>query len=490
MSNTTPDLESRTDNPEIVAILVHGTFARNTDWTKHGSKLQQCLLSDNASIKFIRFKWSGNNNFRHREKAIESLSILLKQLESSYPHSKLILIGHSHGGNVITATLARFKPNSVVGVAYLSVPFVHVAAQPQFSILHLISPLFSFISGIIIGIASYLLVILSQYLFTLRLQYLSYILYVNPFYHVIYFLFGIDLIDYYFLPQDWGYFLFPVILIVFYYASTSLSSKPSTEQQQESFSINPIYALLLPLHYFIFTLVAAVYALFILSSSLSTLTNNLSEKTERRLALYQRFSNFPQNVSYFSTYFPMDEAAFAINTAGRLNSFAFSFTSLFTRISTELFFTIFFFSYTYFYWHHFTDHSLEWRLPLSFLYALSISSVVPISSVLFMLISMLLAFATHLISVKAIGPNLYSSFDNFFVHLSVSTTPAISAENIRLVRYPDPTAGFKLPMVWQFLKGISTGNFVHNMSYTDDGVLRELKEWMLSVTSNQACIGR
>ena len=94
-------------------ILVHGTFASSADdrgkaWWQVGSpayeNLRQELPADACLAKEGElFRWSGENNERARSKAAAKLLQHIEPLEEAgQPYH---LIGHSHGGSVIWATL-------------------------------------------------------------------------------------------------------------------------------------------------------------------------------------------------------------------------------------------------------------------------------------------------------------------------------------------------------------------------------------------------
>jgi len=83
-----------------VIILVHGTFAINQDWYKPNSdfyiELEQQAKLQNQNL--VPFSWAAENNYKSRLTAAE----ILAKLILSYPENEtIILIGHSHGGNVI-----------------------------------------------------------------------------------------------------------------------------------------------------------------------------------------------------------------------------------------------------------------------------------------------------------------------------------------------------------------------------------------------------
>lgn len=83
-----------------VIILVHGTFAANATWCNPRGKFFQEL--ENQARQFnqtiVPFTWSGNP--KHID-IIQGSENLVKLIASYPKNEEIILIGHSHGGNVI-----------------------------------------------------------------------------------------------------------------------------------------------------------------------------------------------------------------------------------------------------------------------------------------------------------------------------------------------------------------------------------------------------
>jgi hypothetical protein len=83
-----------------VVILVHGSFSTKSKWWKpEGAFFKE--LEKNAKIlghAVVPFRWSAEPT----EKEIKSAADMLAKTISSYPEEEhIVLIGHSHGGNVI-----------------------------------------------------------------------------------------------------------------------------------------------------------------------------------------------------------------------------------------------------------------------------------------------------------------------------------------------------------------------------------------------------
>ncbi len=119
---------------KIRITLVHGTFARNAEWVKPGSKLCKGISRELGDL--VEFQkpiiWSGCNSVRHRQEAAHCLMDEVNKCKSRHPEDLQLVIGHSHGGNVAAYALKNKNFASMLsGVAFLATPFVAVRAQPN-----------------------------------------------------------------------------------------------------------------------------------------------------------------------------------------------------------------------------------------------------------------------------------------------------------------------------------------------------------------------
>jgi len=82
-----------------IIIVVHGTFAAEASWWKSGGDFYQALEyeANKLNEKIHSFNWAGALNNIARIRAAKELSEFILSLENE----KIILIGHSFGGNVI-----------------------------------------------------------------------------------------------------------------------------------------------------------------------------------------------------------------------------------------------------------------------------------------------------------------------------------------------------------------------------------------------------
>jgi pimeloyl-ACP methyl ester carboxylesterase len=110
-------------------VLIHGTYAKGAAWTKGGSPIRKTIeeacLEKKAVAEFVTVEWSGKNTISDRIRAAETLMTVIKQLRYAEPLNKIVLIGHSHGGSIISYYLRRFGLDTPVdGAIFLSTPFL------------------------------------------------------------------------------------------------------------------------------------------------------------------------------------------------------------------------------------------------------------------------------------------------------------------------------------------------------------------------------
>lgn len=112
------------EDPQIVVTLVHGTFARDAEWTDAESPLSMEIVSRfGQDVTIRKFQWSGRNRFRDRYEASLKLSEDILTNNREDPHCKQVVIGHSHGGNIISY-LTRESAQMLDGAICLATPFI------------------------------------------------------------------------------------------------------------------------------------------------------------------------------------------------------------------------------------------------------------------------------------------------------------------------------------------------------------------------------
>jgi hypothetical protein len=113
----------------VKVTLVHGTFSKDASWTLEGSQFREWLGNELRAkgvkvIKFDRLHWSGNNSHSDRMSAADKLR---RQIESEVTSCQHFIIGHSHGGTVISYALrGKGLDDKIAGVVFLATPFFSV----------------------------------------------------------------------------------------------------------------------------------------------------------------------------------------------------------------------------------------------------------------------------------------------------------------------------------------------------------------------------
>jgi hypothetical protein len=105
-------------------VLVHGTWAKNAPWLSARGELTKALLRQWPDAGVFAFRWRGLNRLTARLRAHEELKALIESLRQRYPEARLVLIAHSHGGNV--AAWATTAVEGVDTAVYLNTPFLRL----------------------------------------------------------------------------------------------------------------------------------------------------------------------------------------------------------------------------------------------------------------------------------------------------------------------------------------------------------------------------
>lgn len=114
-----------------LVILVHGTFAKNAPWTKENSffsgKLKEHTQED---YDHTFFNWGGMNSHSNRIRGGDALKALLLEYSTS-DYKKIVLIGHSHGGNVILYALKNLSLPQEIKIVTMATPFINTVLQKR-----------------------------------------------------------------------------------------------------------------------------------------------------------------------------------------------------------------------------------------------------------------------------------------------------------------------------------------------------------------------
>lgn len=120
--------------PNLRVVLVHGTWGRGflrkkplAPWCHRDSVFVTNLLAEcnrqlpNVTTDVAAFSWSGSNSVFERAKAAAALAV---DIETYPSDSAILVIAHSHGGNVAMQATLKVRDSSNVFVATLATPFL------------------------------------------------------------------------------------------------------------------------------------------------------------------------------------------------------------------------------------------------------------------------------------------------------------------------------------------------------------------------------
>lgn len=124
--------------PTIVSI--HGTYAAGSEageqWWQRGSPferhLRECLEAKDGALSFDPLLWDGHNSEVSRREAASSLLKRCEALEER--DEQYVLIGHSHGGSVISNALllaseAKMSLPNLLQAVTVGTPFIHLVKR-------------------------------------------------------------------------------------------------------------------------------------------------------------------------------------------------------------------------------------------------------------------------------------------------------------------------------------------------------------------------
>lgn len=81
-------------------FLVHGTFAKEAEWTRDESPFCEHIQRELPDIHICRTPWTGRNTSRARHAGVQTLSGQLRDSLAANPLDQHLVIGHSHGGTI------------------------------------------------------------------------------------------------------------------------------------------------------------------------------------------------------------------------------------------------------------------------------------------------------------------------------------------------------------------------------------------------------
>ena len=129
--------DSLPDAASVIVTCVHGTWARGARWPQLEAAIAGAL-GHRTSLTFRYFEWSGRNSVSARTRAAADLRMSLLQQISGSPEARLLLVGHSHGANVVLHALAdragdvAAVTGATSGIVLLSPPLLdcRIVEQP------------------------------------------------------------------------------------------------------------------------------------------------------------------------------------------------------------------------------------------------------------------------------------------------------------------------------------------------------------------------
>jgi hypothetical protein len=131
---------------EIIAFLIHGTFAQGAAWTQPNSMLcnaLQCAVAHQGKRLITEtVNWGGSNSLQARRIGARSLLRAFTNHHRRKPNATYVAIGHSHGGSVIAyarldTDAEAIRDESIdnaafvekCGAVFLSTPFIDLKAR-------------------------------------------------------------------------------------------------------------------------------------------------------------------------------------------------------------------------------------------------------------------------------------------------------------------------------------------------------------------------
>lgn len=152
-TNDVPGSPSIGADARLRCVLVHGTFAPDADWVRPGSFLARGLQSlEEEGVRICSFGWSGRNSHADRTEAAQALASLLRLEALSNPDVRFLLVGHSHGGNIVMSAVKGIPESQRAGVVCLGTPFFHVRPRSTAGLMWIKAGLCAMVMGASFGL--------------------------------------------------------------------------------------------------------------------------------------------------------------------------------------------------------------------------------------------------------------------------------------------------------------------------------------------------
>ena len=145
-----------------LVVAVHGTGAPVIEgephWARAGTPLHRALAAAIQSACgtapiWHTFTWSGDNSTTGRLAAVEALTTLVNDATTHDPGRLVVIVGHSHGGNIAAVTAQRLADRPRLRVVTLATPFLTVLARPDTGPL---GDLLTLVPGVALSLAAFL----------------------------------------------------------------------------------------------------------------------------------------------------------------------------------------------------------------------------------------------------------------------------------------------------------------------------------------------
>ncbi|MCI1711407.1 MAG: alpha/beta hydrolase [Chiayiivirga sp.] len=106
-------------------IVIHGTWGRWSAWFTE-ARLYAEIAARFAPhpVNISRFYWSGFNALKARFDAADKLAEKMRELQETNP-GPIVLLAHSHGGNVATLACKKLQYSGRTGLVAVSTPFLY-----------------------------------------------------------------------------------------------------------------------------------------------------------------------------------------------------------------------------------------------------------------------------------------------------------------------------------------------------------------------------
>lgn len=116
---------------ELIIVPIHGTFVRSASFSQTDSTLAVAIRTAiNQPVLMDPFCWSGANNHSDRLRAAEALCSKVFNLRLAKPLAKIVLLAHSHGGNIaLLAARDERVGKEVAGIVCMATPFLNIRVR-------------------------------------------------------------------------------------------------------------------------------------------------------------------------------------------------------------------------------------------------------------------------------------------------------------------------------------------------------------------------